>query len=76
MDNVDCAHGNELLEDCTTNGWGVHNCRHDADIGVICLGGILNNGRIQQTGSWVMCHVWIINPPSTMLYFTCTIHHR
>ncbi len=41
MDNVDCSHGHEVLEDCDFNGWGVHNCRHDADIGVICLKGSL-----------------------------------
>ncbi len=40
MDNVDCSHGHEVLEDCTFNGWGVHNCKHDADIGVVCLNGM------------------------------------
>lgn len=40
MDNVDCSHGYEVLEDCDFNGWGDHNCRHDADIGVICLKGM------------------------------------
>ncbi len=39
MDNVDCSRGHEILEDCDFNGWGVHNCQHDADIGVICLKG-------------------------------------
>lgn len=40
MDNIDCSHGHEVLEDCEFNGWGVHNCQHNADIGVICLNGI------------------------------------
>ena len=39
MDNVDCVRGVDVLEDCDFNGWGVHNCGHNADIGVICLQG-------------------------------------
>ena len=40
MDNVDCPRGVDVLDECDFNGWGVHNCGHDADIGLICLQGI------------------------------------
>ena len=40
MDNVDCHSGVDVLDDCDFNGWGDHNCRHNADIGVICLKGM------------------------------------
>ena len=36
MDNVDCGAGDEVLDDCDFNGWGVHNCDHFDDIGVMC----------------------------------------
>jgi len=38
LDNVQCT-GTELyLRDCPSNGWGIHNCRHSEDVGVICQG--------------------------------------
>ncbi len=39
MDDVRCLRGEELLEECTFRGWGVHNCQHDDDVGVVCRPG-------------------------------------
>ena len=39
MDNVDCSVQHEVLEQCRFRGWGVHNCRHREDVGVICRPG-------------------------------------
>ena len=36
LDNLNCDASDEVLEDCTHNGWGVHNCRHYDDVGVVC----------------------------------------
>ena len=36
LDNVDCSDGDEVLEECSSNTWGVHNCDHSDDVGVIC----------------------------------------
>ena len=29
-----------MLSECDHNGWGVHNCDHTADVGVICWPGL------------------------------------
>ena len=36
LDNVACT-GTELnIEDCSHNGWGIENCNHGEDVGVVC----------------------------------------
>lgn len=39
IDNLDCTRSHDTLSECVHNGWGVHNCDHSADIGVVCWPG-------------------------------------
>ena len=37
LDNVDCNYAyHEVLEDCYSLGWGIHDCHHSEDVSVIC----------------------------------------
>uniref|UniRef100_A0A8C8AGY0 SRCR domain-containing protein n=1 Tax=Otus sunia TaxID=257818 RepID=A0A8C8AGY0_9STRI len=38
LDDVDCNGQEELLTECSLRDWGVHNCRHSEDAGVVCSG--------------------------------------
>ncbi|KAG2428474.1 hypothetical protein HXX76_011592 [Chlamydomonas incerta] len=55
MDDVTCPSYATRLEDCISRGWGVHNCAHSEDVGVICsstrplrlAGGGPGSGRVE-----------------------------
>ena len=38
LDDVSCTGNESKLEDCTHAGWGVENCEHREDAGVVCSG--------------------------------------
>ena len=49
LDNVDCRGSEENIDSCPHNAWGVHNCGHFEDAGVICICKLLVCNKIFQS---------------------------
>ena len=39
LDEVQCTGDESSLMECRNNGWGINNCNHDEDAGVMCTTG-------------------------------------
>ncbi|NXK84090.1 DMBT1 protein, partial [Amazona guildingii] len=39
LDNVECAGTEAAFRQCNRGSWGLHNCNHNEDAGVVCAGG-------------------------------------
>uniref|UniRef100_A0A8C6ZZG0 Soluble scavenger receptor cysteine-rich domain-containing protein SSC5D n=1 Tax=Nothoprocta perdicaria TaxID=30464 RepID=A0A8C6ZZG0_NOTPE len=44
LDGVECTGAEATLAECHLNTWGVHDCSHEEDAGVVCLG---NGGNLR-----------------------------
>ena len=43
LDNVDCTGSESNLVACSRNEWGMHDCDHGDDAGVVCSGKLIQN---------------------------------
>ena len=54
LDNVECTGLEDNIADCEHNGWGVTDCTHFEDAGLVCI------GKYIYTMSLMLCRVCVI----------------
>ncbi|XP_066266533.1 scavenger receptor cysteine-rich type 1 protein M130-like [Branchiostoma lanceolatum] len=61
LDELACTGDENLITECSHPGWGVHNCQHKEDVGVVCtefqirlVDGDFDHGRLEvfHQGQW------------------------
>uniref|UniRef100_A0A8C3FFE0 SRCR domain-containing protein n=1 Tax=Chrysemys picta bellii TaxID=8478 RepID=A0A8C3FFE0_CHRPI len=52
LDNVNCTGTEVALSDCRARPWGVNNCTHGEDAGVVCSGNFCLLRCLQAGGGW------------------------
>lgn len=51
LDNVHCTGREALISDCQSNGFGVSDCKHSEDVGVICSKKRIQGFKYISTGN-------------------------
>ncbi|XP_072013340.1 scavenger receptor cysteine-rich domain-containing protein DMBT1-like [Amphiura filiformis] len=74
LDDIDCSGTEPTLPSCTHGGWGVNNCGHTEDVGIVCSTpdnsecytdplGQDYRGVVAVTSSDVTCQLWTSQTP-------------